>query len=64
MYPVRTILYVSGCLVASWTRSPVFHGVFAVVALAYQLLWLVRMNAFVFSSGGRRTPSGCPRTPS
>ena len=33
---------------AIWTRSPLFHGAFAVVALAYQLLWLVRMNASVF----------------
>lgn len=48
MYPVRTVLYVGGCLLAIWTRSPVFHAVLAVVALAYQLLWLVRMNAFVF----------------
>jgi hypothetical protein len=48
MYPVRNALYVGGCLLAIWTRNPLFHGVFAVVALAYQLLWLVRMNAFVF----------------
>ncbi len=48
MYPVRGVLYVTGCLVAIWTRSPAFHGAFAVVALAYQLVWLVRMNTFVF----------------
>ena len=47
MYPVRNALYVIGCLLAIWTRNPVFHGAFVVVALAYQLLWLVRMNAFV-----------------
>jgi hypothetical protein len=35
-------------LIAAWTSSPVFHGAFAVVALAYQLLWLARMNTFVF----------------
>jgi hypothetical protein len=49
MYPVRTVLNVGGCLLAIWTRNPLFHGVFAVAALAYQLLWLVRMNAFLFS---------------
>jgi hypothetical protein len=48
MYPVRNALYVVGCLLAIWTRSPVFHAAFAVVALAFQVLWLVRMNAFVF----------------
>ncbi len=48
MYPVRNALYVVGCLLAMWTRNPSFHAVFAVVALAFQLLWLVRMNTFVF----------------
>ena len=48
MYPVRNVVYVGGCLLAIWTRSPLFHGVFAVAALAYQLLWMARMNAFVF----------------
>jgi hypothetical protein len=48
MYPIRGGLYVTGCLVAIWTRNPVFHGVFAAVALGYQLVWLVRMNTFVF----------------
>ena len=28
--------------------KPVFHGVFAVLALAYQIPWMARMNAFVF----------------
>ncbi|HET8732451.1 MAG TPA: hypothetical protein VFM45_01640 [Anaeromyxobacteraceae bacterium] len=48
MYPVRNALYVVGCLVAIRTRNPTFHGAFVVVAIAYQLVWLVRMNAFVF----------------
>ena len=48
MYPVRNALYVGGCLLAIWTRNPTFHGAFAIVALAFQLLWLVRMNALVF----------------
>lgn len=47
MYPVRNLVYVGGCLLAIWTRSPLFQGVFAVAALAYQLLWMARMNAFV-----------------
>ncbi len=48
MYPVRGVLYVTGCLVAIGTRNPTFHAAFAVVALAYQVVWLVRMNTFVF----------------
>ncbi|HQR29705.1 MAG TPA: hypothetical protein PLL32_04785 [Anaeromyxobacteraceae bacterium] len=48
LYPARGIVLLTGFLVAIWTRSPVFHGAFAVVALVLQVFWLVRMNTFVF----------------
>ena len=44
MYPVRNALYVVGCLVAMWTRSPTFHAAFAVGALAFQVGWLAWMT--------------------
>ena len=48
LYPVRGMVFLAGFLVAIWTRNPVFHGVFAAVALVFQVFWLMRMNTFVF----------------
>ncbi len=48
LYPARGVVFLAGFLVAIWTRNPVFHGAFAVLALAFQVFWLRRMNVFVF----------------
>lgn len=41
-YVVRNLCYIGASLVAIATRSPVYHGAFAVVGLAYQLSWILR----------------------
>jgi hypothetical protein len=41
-YLVRNLSYVVLCGVAIATRSPVFHGLFACLGLAYQISWIVR----------------------
>ena len=41
-YWVRNALYIVGSLVAIATRSPRFHGAFAVMALLYELSWIWR----------------------
>lgn len=41
-YPIRNIGYAIVCLVAIFVRNPTFHGAFAVLALAYQVSWVIR----------------------
>ncbi|KAF1689144.1 hypothetical protein [Pseudoxanthomonas koreensis] len=41
-YVVRNLVHIALCLVAIAVRSPAFHGVFVVAALAYQVSWIVR----------------------
>lgn len=46
-YLVRNIAHVVFALVAIATRSPLYHGAFAVLALAYQVSWILRQFEFV-----------------
>jgi len=41
-YLLRNILHVGACLIAMTTTSARFHAAFVVVALLYQLSWIVR----------------------
>ncbi|HEY5972222.1 MAG TPA: hypothetical protein VIT22_09645 [Pseudoxanthomonas sp.] len=41
-YPMRNSLYIVGSLVAIATRNRWYHAAFAVLALLYQLSWIVR----------------------
>jgi hypothetical protein len=44
-YLLRNGLYIAGSIGAIFTRNAVYHGVFAVAGLAYQVLWIARMYA-------------------
>ena len=46
-YVVRNVAYVVLCLVAVAVRSPVFHGGFMLLALAYQASWIARQYELV-----------------
>jgi hypothetical protein len=41
-YPARNVLHIAACLVPMTTRNPRFHPMFAVLAVLYQLSWIVR----------------------
>lgn len=41
-YPLRNALHVVACLIAIVTRREGYHATFAVLALLYQLSWIVR----------------------
>lgn len=41
-YPARNVLHIAACLVAMTTRNVRFHAAFAVLAVLYQLSWIVR----------------------
>jgi len=42
-YPLRAGAYVLLCIVAGTVRSPLFHGVFAVASLLYQVSFILRL---------------------
>lgn len=41
-YLVRNAAHIILCIVAIFCRAPLFHGAFAVLALAYQISWIAR----------------------
>ena len=41
-YPARNVLHIAACVVAMTTRNARFHAAFAVLAVLYQLSWIVR----------------------
>jgi len=43
-YPIRAIVFVLLCLLAARTASERFHAVFATVALAYHVSWILRLH--------------------
>lgn len=42
-YIIRTPVLMAACLVASFSTSRTYHGVFVVVALTYQISWILRL---------------------
>lgn len=46
-YVVRNVSHAALCLIAMFVRSSVFHGAFALSALAYQISWIARQFEFV-----------------
>ena len=42
-YPVRTVAYVLLCILAARTANARFHAAFAVLSLAYQVSWILRL---------------------
>lgn len=41
-YVFRNLAYITGCLIAIFTRNPRYHAGFAVLALLYQASWIAR----------------------
>ena len=41
-YPARNVLHIAACIVAMTTRNARFHAAFALLAVLYQLSWIVR----------------------
>jgi len=40
-YPARNVLHIAACIVAMTTRNARFHAAFALLAVLYQLSWIV-----------------------
>ena len=42
-YPIRTLAYLALCAAAALTANARFHAAFAVLSLAYQISWILRL---------------------
>lgn len=46
-FVVRNVSHIVLCMIAVLVRSPVFHGAFVLLALAYQVSWIARQFEFM-----------------